>query len=118
VNPLAEIRSILRKARWSWEGFSAAFKSEKAVRQECLVLVGSIALAVFVPMTPVELILVLILPLFLLAAELLNTALEEIINHISPDIHPMAKKAKDCGSAAVALIGIAIALTWGVILLS
>ena len=81
-------------------------------------LVGSILLAVFVPMSPAELILVLILPLVMIAVELLNTALEEIINHISPDIHPMAKKAKDCGSAAVALVGIALALTWGVILLT
>jgi diacylglycerol kinase (ATP) len=118
MNPVEEARSLLRKARWSWEGFTAAFRSEKAVRQECLVLVGSILLAMFVPMSPAELILVLILPLLMIAVELLNTALEEVINHISPDIHPMAKKAKDCGSAAVALVAIALALTWGVILLT
>jgi diacylglycerol kinase (ATP) len=118
MNPVEELRGLLRKARWSWEGFSAAFRSEKAVRQECLVLVGSILMSAFVPVTPAELILVLILPLAMIAVELLNTALEEVINHISPDIHPMAKKAKDCGSAAVALVGIAIAVTWGVILLT
>ena len=118
MNPVEEIRGLLRKARWSWEGFAAAFRSEKAIRQECLILAVSVLLAVLVPMSAAELILVLILPLLMIAVELLNTALEEVINHVSPEIHPMAKKAKDCGSAAVALVGIALAVTWGVILLS
>ena len=117
MNPRAEIIALMRKARWSWEGFAAAFKSEKAVRQECLVLLASVIFCVVVPMSTGERALVLVLPLIMLAVELLNTALEEVVNHISPDIHPMAKKAKDCGSAAAAVIGIAIAVTWALILL-
>lgn len=118
MNPLAELRQLLRKARWSWDGLSAAFQSEKAIRQECLILAASVALVIFVPVTPAELVLLVTLPLVMLAVELLNTALEAVIDHISPDIHPMAKKAKDCGSAAVALIGLALAFTWGVVLLT
>lgn len=116
MNPLAELAGLVKKARWSWEGYTAAFKSEKAVRQETLLLAASVVLSVFVTMSTAERALVIVLPLVMLAVELLNTALEEVVNHISPDIHPMAKKAKDCGSAAAALVGIAIAVSWGLIL--
>ena len=57
------------------------------------------------------------LGLLVLMAELLNTAIEEVVDHISTEISPRAKKAKDCGSAAVALAAIAAGIAWGVILI-
>ena len=61
--------------------------------------------------------LILALGLVILAAELLNTAIEEIVDHISPGHHPFAKKAKDCGSAGVALAALAGGVAWLVILI-
>jgi len=51
-----------------------------------------------------------------LVAELLNTAIEEVVDYISTKDHPRAKKAKDCGSAAVAVAAIAAGLAWLVVL--
>jgi diacylglycerol kinase (ATP) len=52
-----------------------------------------------------------------LAAELFNTAIEAIVDLVSPEHHPLAGKAKDCGSAAVALTALAAGAAWLVILL-
>jgi diacylglycerol kinase (ATP) len=51
-----------------------------------------------------------------LAAELINTAIEEVVDHISPGHDPRAKKAKDCGSACVALAALAAGVAWVVVL--
>jgi diacylglycerol kinase (ATP) len=47
----------------------------------------------------------------------MNTALEEVVDYLSTDRHPRAKKAKDCGSAAVALTAIAGGVAWLVVLI-
>ena len=52
----------------------------------------------------------------LLAAELLNTAIEEAVNLVTTDTHPLARKAKDCGSAGVALAAFAGGAAWVVVL--
>ncbi len=61
--------------------------------------------------------LILALGLLVLAMELMNTGLEEVVDYLSREIDPRAKKAKDCGSAAVALTALAGGVTWMVILL-
>ena len=67
-------------------------------------------------LTPGERALILALGLLLLAAELINTAIEEVVDHISPGPDPRAKKAKDCGSACVALAALAGGVAWVVVL--
>jgi len=118
VNLRAEALAFWRKALWSWDGLSAAFRSEKAIRQELAVLVASVVLTFIVPVSPAERILLIALPMLLLATELLNTALEEVIDFVCPEQHPMAKKAKDCGSAAVALVACALGIAWLIVLIS
>ena len=55
-------------------------------------------------------LLLLLLSLLLLAVEALNTAIEVLCDHVTPEIHPMIKKAKDLGSAAIFIVGSAMAL--------
>ncbi|WP_230426401.1 diacylglycerol kinase [Paragemmobacter aquarius] len=55
--------------------------------------------------------------LLVLAAEVMNTAVEEVVDYISTEIDPRAKRAKDCGSAAVALTALAGGVAWLVILI-
>lgn len=102
---------------WSWQGWTAAWATEKTLRQWTLVNVASAALAFAVDMTPAERGLILALGLLVLAAELMNTGLEEVVDYLSTAQDPRAKKAKDCGSAAVALTAIAGGVAWVVILL-
>ncbi len=112
----AEARRFANTVIWSWHGFVAAWATEKTLRQWTVVNVLSAALAFSLNLTPGERGLILALGLLILAAELMNTGLEEVVDYISREIDPRAKKAKDCGSAAVALTAIAGGVAWLVIL--
>ena len=113
----AELRRVGNTCLWSWQGWTAAWASEKSLRQWTLVNVLSAVACFLVEMTPGERALILALGLLILAAELMNTGLEEVVDYLSTDRHPRAKKAKDCGSAAVALTAIAGGVAWLVVLI-
>ena len=103
----AEARRFANTVIWSWEGWRAAWATEKTLRQWTLVNVLSAVLAFSLDLSVFERGLILALGLLVLAAELMNTGLEEVVDYISEADDPRAKKAKDCGSAAVALTAIA-----------
>lgn len=111
----AEARRLANTVIWSWDGFRAAWATEKTLRQWTLANVLSAALAFTLDLTPGERALILALGLLVLAAELINTALEEVVDLVSPDLDPRAKKAKDCGSACVALAALAAGVAWVVV---
>ena len=113
----AEVLRFANTATWSWQGWSAAWVSEKSLRQWAVVNVVSAALALMLDLTTTERALILALGLLVLAAEVMNTGLEEVVDYICPNQDPRAKKAKDCGSAAVALTAIAGGVAWLVILI-
>lgn len=113
----AEVRRIGNTTKWSWEGWVAAWAREKSLRQWTLVNVISAVAAFAIEMTPGERALILALGLLLLAAELANTAIEEVVDYISEEIDPRAKRAKDAGSAVVAVTAIAGGVAWLVILI-
>jgi diacylglycerol kinase (ATP) len=113
----AEVRRIGNTTIWSWEGWVAAWQREKSLRQWALVNVISVVAAFAIEMTPGERALILVLGLLLLAAELANTAIEEVVDYISEAEDPRAKRAKDAGSAVVAVTAIAGGVAWLVILI-
>ena len=114
---MAELRRMANTCLWSWHGWQAAWRSEKSVRQWSVVNLISAVLALALDLSTAERALVLGLGILVLAAELMNTALEEVVDYVSKAKDPRAKKAKDCGSAAVALTAIAAGVAWLVILL-
>jgi diacylglycerol kinase (ATP) len=112
----AEGRRFARTCIWSWAGWRAAWASEKTLRQWTLMNLLSALLALSLPLSTPERALILALGLLVLAAELMNTAVETVVNHLSPGHHPLAAKAKDCASAAVALTALAAGTAWAVVL--
>lgn len=116
MDPGAEWRRFRSTVVWSWAGWRAAWRSEKSLRQWTLVNALSAGLTMVVQMTPGERALILGMGLLVLAAELMNTAVEEVVDWISTAQHPSAAKAKDCGSAAVAVTAIAAGVAWVVVL--
>jgi diacylglycerol kinase (ATP) len=112
----AEVRRFANTVTWSWQGWAAAWASEKSLRQWSAVNVVSAGLAFALDLTPGERGMILALGLLVLAVEVMNTGLEEAIDYISKDSDPRAKKAKDCGSAAVALTALAGGVAWGGVL--
>jgi diacylglycerol kinase (ATP) len=112
-----EIQRLRNTARWSWQGWASAWAREKSLRQWAGVNALSVALSLMVDMTTGERALIYALGLLILAAELMNTAIEEVVDYISTDIDPRAKRAKDAGSAVVAVVALAGGAAWAVILI-
>lgn len=112
----AEGRRFANTCRWSWAGWRAAWASEKTLRQWTLANALSAAAALALPLSAGERALILALGLLVLAAELMNTAVETVVNQLSPEWHPLAGKAKDCGSAGVALTALAAGVAWACLL--
>jgi diacylglycerol kinase (ATP) len=112
----AELKRFGNTARWSWQGWRAAWASEKSLRQWTVVNVLSGMLAFSLHLTAGERALILALGLLVLAAELANTAVEELVDHLWQGHDPRAGKIKDCGSAVVAVTAIAGGVAWLVVL--
>ncbi len=108
---------ILFAAKYSMNGFAAAFRSEAAFRQDCL-LCAVLFSAAWIPDVSGGERCALIMPLFvLLIAELLNSAVEKCVDISSPEFSSLAKFAKDAGSAAVFAALANIAVCWAAVLL-
>ncbi|MEK6664004.1 MAG: diacylglycerol kinase [Pseudomonadota bacterium] len=102
---------------YSMAGFSAAFKNEDAFRQEVLLALILIPLALFLPVTGVGKALMIGAVLLVLMVELLNSAIEATVDRVSIELHPLAKRAKDIGSAAVFVALANVAIVWTLVLL-
>ena len=107
------VRHFWNAFRWSMKGIRSTLKTEVAFRQEVLIAAILIPVAILLPVTTVNRILLIASVLLVLIVELLNSALEAIVDLVSPDYHELAGKAKDCGSAAVFISLISGALVWG-----
>ena len=111
------LRRVLNATRYSIEGLAAAWKHEAAFRQEAMLAVVLVPLGLWLGRTGVEKALLAGSVLAVLVVELLNSAVEAIVDRASPEIHELAKRAKDLGSAAVMLSIAATCLVWGLVLL-
>lgn len=108
---------MLAATRFSLQGLRAAFRNELAFRQVVYLSAAGIPLAAVIADCWPEAVL-LVLPFFLsLIVELLNTAVENTVNRISLERHPLAKIAKDTASAAQFMAQVFIFVTWGTYLI-
>jgi diacylglycerol kinase (ATP) len=102
--------------RYSIAGFQTAWRHEHAFRQELVVAVPATILALVLKISAFQkLALIAVLGLVLLV-ELLNAAIEAVVDRVSLERHPLSKAAKDLGSAAVALAITMAGATWAVVL--
>lgn len=101
---------------FSVAGLRAAFAGEPAFRQLVLLNAVLIPLAFAFDVSRVERALLVIVPMFTLVVELLNSAIEAAVDRISLEIHPLSKNAKDMGSAAQLLSLLVVIVTWALIL--
>lgn len=112
------LRRLINAFGYSLEGFKAAYTHEDAFRQEVLLAIILIPLAVYLGQSPVEKALMIASVLLVLIVELLNSAIEAAVDHTSTEHHLLAKQAKDIGSAAVFIALAIAAVVWGLILLA
>ena len=104
---------LLHAARYSWDGLIAGFQSEAAIRQELALLAVGTILAAWLPFDAGWRLACIGVLILLLIVELLNSAVEAVVDLASPALHDLAKRAKDLGSAAV-LVTVMLTLgVWG-----
>jgi len=118
-SPFKGVRGIPRLVnalRFSMEGLAGAFRHEEAFRLELFLAVALIPASFFFAVSGAARALMIASVLLVLIVELLNSAVEVIVDRISTDPHPLAKRAKDIGSAAVFLSLINAAATWLLVL--
>ncbi|HEV6965270.1 diacylglycerol kinase [Roseateles sp.] len=94
---------IIRAAGYSWAGLKAAYTGESAFRQETWLLIIGAPLAFWVGRDWVQIALLLGSLLAVLIVELLNSAIEAVVDRVSFEMHHLSKRAKDIASAAVML---------------
>ncbi len=111
------LRRIFSAFFYSIDGFRAAWKYEHAFRQELMIAVPGVVIALLLPVSVLEKLALTGVLVLVLVVELVNSAIEAVVDRVSLDRNPLSKNAKDLGSAAV-LLSFAFALvTWGAILL-
>jgi diacylglycerol kinase (ATP) len=110
------LRRVLNATRYSLDGLRTARQVEHAFRQELMLAIVLTPIALLLPVGALEKLLLIGSMVLVLVAELLNSAIEAAIDHISLERHPLAKRAKDYGSAAVMLALALSGTCWAVVL--
>ncbi|GEN28711.1 diacylglycerol kinase [Halovibrio variabilis] len=106
---------LVHSTRYSWKGLKAAFRNEAAFRQEVGVTAVMLPLAWWIGEGPVSWLMLVSSLFFVLIVELLNSAIENVVDRIGSEHHELSGRAKDIGSAAVMLSLIMAGVTWGLL---
>ncbi len=110
------VKRIFMALFYSIDGLRTAWRSEHAFRQELALLVFGVVLAFLLPVSGRDRLALIGALVLVLIVELLNSAIEAVVDRISLERHPLSKNAKDFGSAAVLLAMLLAGAVWAVIL--
>ncbi|MBX9963247.1 MAG: diacylglycerol kinase [Burkholderiales bacterium] len=110
------LRRVWNALFYSIDGIRAAYRHEDAFRQEVLLALVLLPVALFMPTTGIGKALLTGSVLLVLIVELLNSAVEATVDRISLENHRLAKRAKDIGSAAVLLSLVNVVIVWVLVL--
>lgn len=108
---------IINAAGYSWLGLKAAYKHEAAFRQELLLIILLTPVAIYFGKTTADKAILIASLFFILLVEIINSAIEAVVDRHGDEKHELSGRAKDMGSAAVFLAFIIVALVWFSILI-
>ena len=111
------LRRVWNALGYSIAGLKAAYLCEDAFRQEVWLAVLLIPTALFLPVPWIGRGLMVASVLLVLVVELLNSAIEAVVDRVSLENHRLAKRAKDIGSAAVLVSLLTVVVVWACVLL-
>jgi diacylglycerol kinase (ATP) len=103
---------------YSLAGLQTAIRSEHAFRQELVVFVAGTIAALLLPVSAFQKLVLIGSMVIVLIVELINSAIEAVVDRVSLERHPLSKNAKDFGSAAVLLASLLSGATWAVVLVN
>ncbi len=95
------MKSLLLSFRWAFEGIFYAVDTQRNLRIHLAVTVAVIVLGLFLGLSSIEWAVLALTISFVISVEMINTAIEEMVNILSPAQLPAAKRAKDVAAAAV-----------------
>ena len=107
---------VWRAMRWSLQGLAIALQTESSFRLEVCLFVPLCPLGLWLGQNGVERAILVGSLIMVLSAELLNSAVEAVIERYGAEHHEMAGRAKDMGSAAVFVLIVNVLLCWGLLL--
>ncbi|MCZ6659146.1 MAG: diacylglycerol kinase [Gammaproteobacteria bacterium] len=108
-------KRLTKASQYSMKGLSAAWRFESAFRQECSVGLILVPLAFWVGETAEQTVLLIGVCAIVLITELLNSAIEAVVDRVGTERHDLAGRAKDMGSAAVAISLMLVLVTWALL---
>ncbi|WP_028487127.1 diacylglycerol kinase [Thiomicrorhabdus chilensis] len=117
-SPHTGLRRVVYAAGYSWKGFRSTWKHEAAFRQEVILIAIMAPFAFWLGETASERTILIGVLLIVLVVELLNSAVESVVDRIGDEYHKLSGRAKDQGSAAVFLSFFIAILVWGGFLIS
>ena len=106
---------VFKAFGYSLQGLSHALRFEAAFRQELILIIPATVALWFLPITLLEKTVLLGCHFLVLIVELLNSAVEAVVDRVSTDHHPLSGRAKDLGSAAVFLAVLFMMIAWTLI---
>ncbi len=111
------LKRLINACYFSVAGFKATWIHEEAFRQEVILFLVGTPLAIWLGQTPIEKLLMIGSLVLVLLVELLNSAVEAVVDRVGLEHHELSGRAKDIGSAAVMLSLAWAAVTWALILI-
>ncbi|WP_372930267.1 diacylglycerol kinase [Shewanella putrefaciens] len=110
------IKRIFRATGFSMKGLKAAWTHEAAFRQELVLCLVMLPIALLVDISTIERLMLIFTLFIVLIVELLNSAIEAVVDRVGSEIHPLSGQAKDIASAAVFISLTLCGITWLIIL--
>lgn len=109
---LQVITKLALSTKYSIDGIHALWKKEQSFRLELYYCLVAFPLALYLSIEDTYRLILILLQLLLLTTEILNSAIEVVVDRISTDIHPQSKFAKDLGCASVSMIVLMNVVAW------
>ena len=110
MNPKQEYKKMINSFKYAIQGFFSAFKTEKNMKIHTLAMFIVIVLGIWLKLNPIQWCLIVVAIVLVISAELFNTAIETVVDMISPEKNEKAKIAKDISAAAVLAVAIGAAI--------
>ena len=107
---------IMRATQYSWQGLRAAYRHEEAFRQEIWLCLMLVPLGLYLGEGGLEKALLVGSVLLIPVVEILNSAIEAVVDRFGDEMHELSGRAKDMGSAAVALVIGLVVVVWLLVL--
>ncbi|CNF44214.1 diacylglycerol kinase [Yersinia mollaretii] len=112
ANQSTGLTRIYKAAGYSAKGLSAAWKNEAAFRQEAVVAIMAVILAFWLDIEVITRILLIGSVVLVIIVEVINSAIEAVVDRIGSEFHELSGRAKDMGSAAVFLAVLLAIFVW------